>query len=125
MFLVIDTGFHERTHTGHGPRVALLRPCSFFFDILLLWLFVLLTFPSSRFVPFLPKINTKMTLATVSQSFRASPDGPIVKINALWDPKANHHIVLWSRIQFAFKNLQSVQLDDTIVSFMVDDAFEE
>ncbi|GJJ67816.1 hypothetical protein EMPS_00162 [Entomortierella parvispora] len=66
-----------------------------------------------------------MTIATVSQSFRASPDGPVIKINALWDPKTNCHIVLWSRIQFAFENLQSVQFDDTIVSFMVNDDFEE
>jgi len=65
-----------------------------------------------------------MTAATC-QSFRSSSDGLITEIDAVWDPNASCYVVLWSRIQFAFENLRSVKLNNKIVSFTVNDAFEE
>lgn len=42
------------------------------------------------------------------QSFRASTSDVIVDIAAVWDAKANTHIILWKWMQSAFENARYV-----------------
>ncbi|KAG0046481.1 hypothetical protein BGZ83_008349 [Gryganskiella cystojenkinii] len=79
----------------------------------------------SVIAPIMTTATSSTSTDSLVQSFRSSLEGPVTEIEALWDPKLNCHIILWSRIQSAFENPRSVQLNKKQVSFLVNEDFQE
>ncbi|KAG0226066.1 hypothetical protein B0O80DRAFT_531998 [Mortierella sp. GBAus27b] len=59
------------------------------------------------------------------QALRSRATDEIINVPARMDSKAGHYIVLWRDIQRVFENAKFVRNGTTLVSFMVDENFEE
>ncbi|KAI7819571.1 hypothetical protein BC939DRAFT_505577 [Gamsiella multidivaricata] len=61
----------------------------------------------------------------LAQKFRNQATLEVISIAARFDKKTDQHVILWKEIQRAFENAKRITYNGHLVSFLMDDDFEE
>ncbi|KAG0349128.1 hypothetical protein BGZ54_004438, partial [Gamsiella multidivaricata] len=61
----------------------------------------------------------------LAQKFRNQATLEVISIAARFDKKTDQHVILWKEIQRAFENAKRITYNGHLVSFLMDDDFED